>query len=144
VPDGIVQIWDTATWTQKTTLTGHENNVNTVAVAPDSTWLAASSGLSSSNSTVQIWDTATWTQKTTLTGHEHRVNAVAIAPGGTWLAASSNDGVVRIWNVGTGRTRTMMRMDSAVLTCAWIDSHGIVVGGDAGVYLFDFHAGSDS
>jgi WD40 repeat protein len=100
--------------------------------------------MSSSKSTVRIWDTASWTHQTTLTGYEHGVNAVAIAPDSNWLATSSSDGVVRIWEVGTGRTRAMMRMDSALLTCAWIDSHGIVVGGDAGVYLFDFLAGADS
>ena len=113
-----------------------------MAITPDGTWLATGGGR-----TVRIWDTASWTQKATLTGHEDRVGAMAIAPDGTWLATTGgifSGGTVQIWDVTTGRALAMMRVDNAVLTCAWIDPRRIAVGGNAGLYMFDFLAGTAS
>jgi WD40 repeat protein len=38
--DGLVRIWDTAIWQQRTTFTGHTRPVTAIAIAPDGTWLA--------------------------------------------------------------------------------------------------------
>ena len=75
-------------------LTGHNDPVSAVAIAPDGTWLATASG----DGTVRIW-AADGTPRATLTGHGW-VFAVAIAPDGTWLATASGDGTV-----GLGRGR---------------------------------------
>jgi WD40 repeat protein len=54
-PDNTVRIWDPATGQQRSTLTGHTDTVTTLAIAPDSTWLATTSP----DNTVRIWDPAT-------------------------------------------------------------------------------------
>jgi WD40 repeat protein len=142
---GMMQIWDTANWAQKATLTidqDKRNAVSKVAIAPDGTWLATVGGAVPNREMVQIWDTASWAQKATLTIDEGGVNAIAIVPDGTLLAIGGNDGTLRISNVATGSALAMMRVDSVIRTCAWIDSRGIVGGGNAGLYMFDFLAGA--
>ena len=64
-------------------LTGHIGRMNTVAIAPDGTWLATASSVG--DETVRIWDTASWTQTATLNLHGW-LHPIAIAPDGTWLA----------------------------------------------------------
>jgi len=54
--DGMVRIWDPATWQQLATLKGDGNWLSVLAVAPDGGWLATSSGW---DATVRIWDPAT-------------------------------------------------------------------------------------
>ena len=55
--DHTARIWDTATGTTRTTLTGHTGPVNGVAFSPDGTLLATAAG----DGTARIWDTATGT-----------------------------------------------------------------------------------
>ena len=75
----------------KSTLTGHTDTVEQVAIAPDGTWLATASN----DKTARIW-TADGTARATLTGHKDWVTRVVIAPDGTWLA-TGDVGTVRIW-----------------------------------------------
>ena len=35
-----------------------------------------------------------------------------------------------------------MRVDNAISACAWIGSGGLVIGGKAGLYIFDFLTGT--
>jgi len=86
------------------TFTGHTSGVTSVAVAPDSSWLATGS----LDKTVRTWNPVTGQQRTVLTGHTEAVTAVAISPDGTWLATASSDLTVRIWNPATGQQRTVL------------------------------------
>jgi WD40 repeat protein len=141
--DGTVRTWGTATGAQLTALTGYEGSAMepvAVAIAPDSTCLATGT----SDGSVQVWDAATWTQRVNIAGHIGRVTTVAISLDGTILASGGIDRTVRIWDAATGHPVTMMRVDSAVRACAWLDTHGLIVGSLAGLYAFDFLAGKAS
>ncbi|WP_328507944.1 NB-ARC domain-containing protein [Streptomyces sp. NBC_00391] len=94
--DGRARIWDRATGTCTATLDGP---TGPVAIAPDGSWLATSSG---GDRTVRIWDRATGACTAALTGPSGSVNGLAVARDGTWLAAAGNDGRVRIWDRATG------------------------------------------
>ncbi|MFI1718907.1 NB-ARC domain-containing protein, partial [Streptomyces litmocidini] len=85
--DRTVRLWDRASGTCTTTLTGHSGWVRSVAIAPDGTWLASGSY----DGTVRLWDRASGTCTTTLTGHNRPVKSVAISPDGTWLATGGSD-----------------------------------------------------
>ena len=135
-PVRTVRIWDTASWTQKATLTSH-GGVGAMAIAPDGTWLATTGGISGTGPvrTVRIWDTASWTQKATLTGHGG-VGAMAIAPDGTWLA--TGDGrTVRIWDTASWTQKATLtshrRFRGARLAIApdgtWLASTGLAARG---------------
>ncbi len=85
------------------TLTGHSQDVRSVAVSPDG--MAIASG--SFDGTIKIWNLETGALIRTLTGHSdagEMVSSVAIAPNGTLLASSSNGygGTIKIWNLSTG------------------------------------------
>ncbi len=68
--------------------------------------------------------------------------AVAVAPDGSWLASGSRDGTVRIWDAATGQARARMRVDNGINACAWVGTSGLAARGPAGLYLFDFLAGT--
>ncbi|AFY80064.1 serine/threonine-protein kinase [Oscillatoria acuminata] len=85
------------------TLTGHSQDVRSVAVSPDG--MAIASG--SFDGTIKIWNLETGTLIRTLTDHSdagEMVSSVAIAPNGTLLVSSSNGygGTIKIWNLATG------------------------------------------
>ena len=56
-----------------------------------------------------------------------------------WPASGSDDQTVRMWD-GSEEPYALMRMDSEVHDCAWLGTDGLVMGGSAGLYLFDFVA----
>jgi WD40 repeat protein len=118
--DTTVRLWDTATGTQRATLTGHDGIPYAVAVAADGTWLATGG----TDATVRLWDAASGVLRATLTGHIGSVHAVAIAPDGTWLATGGNDGAVRLWDVRTGRPRAALPGHSATVLAVAIAPDG--------------------
>jgi hypothetical protein len=87
------------------TLSGHARGVQSLAVAPDGSWLAAAGG-GFDEMSVRIWNPATGQEQHTLTWSSGSINALAVAPDGTWLAAAGSgfdEGSVRIWNPATGQ-----------------------------------------
>ena len=144
---GSVLIWDVASGKARAELMSYAQYRSEIwrpiAIAPDGKWLA----VGYDNGTVHIWEVVRRTigiARTVLEGHTGQVRAVAVAPDGMWLASGGEDGVVRIWDTAAGQARALMRIDSTVLTCAWLGTRGIAVGGPAGLYIFDFHADSAS
>ncbi len=96
-----VQLWY-AGRTYKKTLTGHTNNVTSIAFSYDSRTLA-SGGV---DNTVQLWDVDTDTHKATFAGHTDIVVSVAFSPDGSLLASGSDDNTIILWSMDTGEPRT--------------------------------------
>jgi len=92
---GAAHLWYVGTSKKKSTVTGHEGLVDTVAFSPDGTLLAAGGR----DGLVKLWDMATGKEKATLTGHTDQVNCVAFSGDGKHIASASNDKTVRIWNM---------------------------------------------
>ena len=93
-----MQIWDTASWTQKATLTGH-GGVGAMAIAPDGTWLATATAGRCGSGTPPAGP-----RKPPSPATSDRVSAMAITPDGTWLATTGDafsGGTVRIWDTAT-------------------------------------------
>jgi WD40 repeat protein/serine/threonine protein kinase len=83
-----------------TTLTGHTEEIRSVAFSADGRWLATAGD----DSTVKVWDVPTNQERHTLRGHTARVRSVAFSPDGRRLASAGDDKTIHIWDMATGGT----------------------------------------
>ncbi len=90
--------------------------MNSVAIAPDGTWLVTTGG-----NTGQIWDSGAVQGTAPRTGRSLPVETVMVAPQGTWLACVGHDGKVRIWDWDADR-------ETACLTEPWVKVGAIAPG----------------
>lgn len=96
--DGVVRLWDSATWTLAREIRSGDEALVDVGISPDGSLAAASD----TDGTVYLWSTQDWSLLRTLTGHAGAVNRVVFGPEGKRLATAGNDATVRIWDVETG------------------------------------------
>lgn len=80
--------------TEKNTLSGHQDIVNSVNYSPDGRLLVSAS----SDTTVKIWQRDGKLLKT-LVGHLDSVIDVAFSPQGDLIASAGEDNVVKLWSV---------------------------------------------
>ncbi len=78
-------------------LSGHTDNVYSVAWSPDGNNLAA--GTSGGDFTLLLWNAASGQYLRALSGHTQMVTSVAWSPDGKTLASASRDKTVRLWDV---------------------------------------------
>jgi len=82
------------------TLTGHEDEVNSIAYSSDGLFLASGSF----DGTVRIWDTRIGEEAMTpLRGNDGKILSVAFAPDGRSVASGGEGQVVHVWSIVTGR-----------------------------------------
>jgi WD40 repeat protein/DNA-binding SARP family transcriptional activator len=94
-----VKVWDTTTWQEIITLTGHTDNVNDVVFNWDGSRLASAS----SDGTAKIWDAETGEELLTLEGHNGFVFGIEFSPDGTQVATGGVDATAKIWDTASGR-----------------------------------------
>jgi WD40 repeat protein len=131
-----VLLWDPATGSSKGELTGHEENVTSLAfaTAPDGRLLLASG---SDDHTVRTWDPTNGTGLDRLTGHTDKVTSLAFTEttqGRLLLISGGEDRTVRIWDamvsapLGVFRRRASISSIAANgLTIAICDNDGVSV-----------------
>ena len=89
-----IYLWNTTTFTIFKTLTGHTDDVKSLAFSPDTNYLISSSN----DNTIKIWNTTNWQNIKNLTAHTDEVTSVSFSPNGTYLASVSIDKTLKIWN----------------------------------------------
>ena len=107
--DETVRLWDVDTGKERSTLTAHTSDVNSVAFSPNGRALASCSGdLVSGDNTVRLWNVSNRALLATLEGHTDDVTSVAFSPHGRKLASASSDNTVRLWNVDSEETTNIL------------------------------------
>ena len=97
--DGLAKIWEVATRTVRSDLTGHEGKVLRVAISSDGKTIATAG----EDRTVRLWSTADGARLGTLSGHSGAVTALAFSPDNKTLASGGPDTTIRLWDVAAGR-----------------------------------------
>jgi len=109
--DRTVRLWDVATGSIKTTLTGgHWGRINNIAFSPDGSTLASSGGkgIDDTDGNACLWDVSAGTLKFILTGHTGEVRSVLFSPDGATLISGSSDHTIRLWDVSTGTLKFIL------------------------------------
>ena len=124
---------------------GHKHNVRTVAVSPNSRWLASGS----EDTTALLWDLTTGDPSPIiLPGHEASVNQVHFGPDNRWLLTKSagKDGL-RLWDLSddnpAGRSLTLGQLQGGYDPLA-TSSNGrwlAAAVSDGVIHLWDFQRG---
>jgi WD40 repeat protein len=138
--NGTISVWNFPGGQLKTTLQGHAEAVNAVAMSPDGKVLASGSD----DRTVKIWNLETNAVSRTLTGHSGAVSAVAFSPDGQFLASGSWDKTIKIWNAKTGESVRTLTGHSGLVNSVAIspDSKTLASGSkDGSIRLWNLASG---
>ena len=88
----------------KSTLTGHSDSIESLAISPDGQTLVSGgydktiSGHTNTKK-IKIWNLGTGELKSTLTGYSSAVNSLAISPDGRTLVSGSYNGTIKTWRL---------------------------------------------
>ena len=93
-----VVLLDAITGIRKSVLSGHTDEILSLASSLDGTLLVSRSG-----ETVNLWDVQTGGVIQTF-GRDAPVASASISPDGTAIAFGTEDGVIRLWDVQTGKS----------------------------------------
>ncbi len=131
--DGLVKLWDVATFREVRTFRGHSQPVNTASIDPASKMIVSGSG-STGNGEVKLWDIRTGALIKDVGTFEGGVNTAAFSPDGKWLAIGSSSSVIQanltIWDVENGKTIKVLTDGPPGLAALAISPDGLrIIGG---------------
>jgi WD40 repeat protein len=114
--DHTVRLWDVKTGKEIRTfadkkMEGVAEHVRAISLSPDGKWLASSEvGFTSSGNQynyvykrIRIWNVKTGESVLTFDQPKFEINGVAFTPDSRLLAAAGADGIIKLWNVNSGR-----------------------------------------
>ena len=130
-----VKVWDTTTWLEFITLTGHIEGLNDVVFNPDGSRLATAS----SDGTAKIWDAESGEELLTLEGHNGFVFGIDFSPDGAQVATGSVDATAKIWDATTGRELLSLAGHAAGIGNVAFSPDGkrLVTGSAEGIKIWD-------
>lgn len=104
--DGLIRFWNATTGEHKRTIKDHYGRISGVEFSRDGSLLASWS-LSYEDKTIRLWNVAPGRNIQTLTGNNNLIGSVIFSPDGETLISGGQDGTVLIWDVSTGKHKTL-------------------------------------
>lgn len=132
--DNTIHLWNVETRKDKAIIQADMAHVSSVCFSPDGRTLASGSG--GTDLRIYLWDVKTGVQKKRFRGrHTDTIRSVAFAPDGKTLASGSADHTIRLWDVETGRPKTVIRGHAAGINSVNFSADGkvLVSGADDGI-----------
>jgi len=120
--DKLIRLWDvSAGKALPTPLAGHHHYVYSLAFSPKGNVLVSGSY----DEAVFLWDVRTARVMRSLPAHSDPVSGVDFVRDGTLAASCSSDGLIRIWDTGTGQClKTLVHEDNAPVTSVKFSPNG--------------------
>lgn len=105
------------------TLTGHTDEVNTVAFSPDGKQFATGSD----DRTIKIWRLSDRKPLRTLAGHLDWIYSVDISSDGRTLVSGAKDNIIKVWNLETGSEIRSVEGHKSYVNSVAVSPNGQVV-----------------
>ncbi|GAB1538822.1 hypothetical protein NUACC21_14860 [Scytonema sp. NUACC21] len=102
--DNGIKLLSLITGQEISTLNGHTDRVNSLAISQDGQTLVSAS----EDKTVKIWNLANGQEVRTLGGHSNSIHALAFSHDGKILADGSDDNTIKLWSLVTGEEITTL------------------------------------
>jgi WD40 repeat protein len=104
--DGVVKVWDAATFQQLHSIKAHAAPVVGISFLPSDGSRFATSG---EDGLIRVWRTETGTNLLEMVGHAGSVNDVRYSPDGKRIASGGFDKTVRLWDANNGKPKITLR-----------------------------------
>ena len=138
--DNTIKLWDVSSGKVFESLQGHTDEIAmpNVVLSPDGRALAMTSGNS-----IKLWDIAGDKGMKALLGHTSRVFSIAFSPDGKTLASGSVDQTLKLWDLDTGKARSL-EFPATVFSVAFSpDGKMLAAGGLQVIKLWDPTSGEE-
>eukprot|EP00049_Salpingoeca_infusionum_P012038 m.213571 g.213571 ORF g.213571 m.213571 type:complete len:2376 (-) comp15086_c0_seq1:317-7444(-) len=134
--DDTVRIWDPETGEQTLLFSGHDDDVNGVAISSDGTFAVTACD----DGTVLMWSTQDGHVMQRFNGrHKKYVLAIDLSRDGRYIASGSMDETAIVWSTETGEIVTHFREHDAKITCISIScDSALVATGSTDMVFFIF------
>lgn len=105
-----VVLWGVASGREKARMEGHAGGIRALAFSPDGKTLASTAAdYSKGGSDIRLWDVAAGKESRTLIrGREDSYHSLAFSRDGRYLVSGSNLGLVKLWDMATGKDTTIL------------------------------------
>jgi len=126
----VFKYWNLATGQESISIQGHSGHIYRVAFSPDGKGLRSSFGSTTAFSPdetrlafvkfgkriINLMDVSTGKQTATFEGQTDNVNSVVFSPNGLQLASGSEDGIIKLWSISSGREMATLKHSSRILS----------------------------
>ncbi|MBU0753555.1 MAG: protein kinase, partial [Planctomycetes bacterium] len=138
--EGVLRIWDAATWVLKQTIEAHKSSINGLVFSPDSAYLATAS----EDATSCLWNPKTGEKIKEFFGHGGPVRSIDFSSDGRKVLTASADMTARIWETATGKELQTFKGHAWVVNSAVFDPQDkriVTASEDSTVRLWDAETG---